>query len=37
MIQVTITPALLVAGAAFVTALAALVWAFRKDPKNRGR
>jgi len=37
MIQVTITPALLFAAAPFIAALAALIWALRRDPKNAGK
>lgn len=37
MIQMTITPQLLIAMAPVIAALAGLVWAWRKDPKNTGK
>ncbi len=37
MIQMTITPPLLAALAPVILAVAALIWAFRKDPKNTGK
>jgi hypothetical protein len=36
-IQFTITPAFLAAIAPVILALATLVWAIRKDPKNPGK
>ena len=37
MIQVTITPQLLIALAPVIVAVATLIWALRKDPKNTGK
>jgi hypothetical protein len=36
-IELTITPALLAGLATVITAVAALVWALRKDPTNTGK